>query len=236
MDIKSIFQKNTIITFLIIGNLSFFLVKINSNLETINLNPSIGNSTYNTEPSDPDSDDDDLNDGDEVLIYFTDPNNSDTDGNGWNDKQEIIRGLDPNDASSNPTYSVNPDQHNFNAIMYVFIPLAVIIIIYGIRRYLSHKRKKIKEMKLYSKDRLANLIQRTNQLNLNFAKMILRIPKKKIKTLIYDLAGEGKILGEFQGDTFIIFSDIDKFIEILNSAFESWGKKEKVGEGKIENY
>jgi hypothetical protein len=53
-----------------------------------------------TDPNDPDSDDDGLSDGDEVLLYGTDPLNADTDGDGLSDAQEV------NTTATNP---INPD-------------------------------------------------------------------------------------------------------------------------------
>lgn len=48
-----------------------------------------------TDPFNPDTDDDGLSDGDEVHVYGTDPNNADTDGDLFYDGGEIIRGTDP---------------------------------------------------------------------------------------------------------------------------------------------
>ncbi|MEL6342771.1 MAG: MYXO-CTERM sorting domain-containing protein, partial [Myxococcota bacterium] len=45
---------------------------------------------------DADSDDDGLNDGDEVNIHDTDPNDADSDDGGVNDGDEIANGTDPN--------------------------------------------------------------------------------------------------------------------------------------------
>jgi len=48
-----------------------------------------------TDPNDPDTDGDGLNDGDEVRIFKTDPLKADTDGDSINDWDEIYAGLDP---------------------------------------------------------------------------------------------------------------------------------------------
>ncbi|MCH1500006.1 MAG: hypothetical protein L7U83_13170, partial [Akkermansiaceae bacterium] len=45
-----------------------------------------------------DPDDDGLSTEQETTIYFTDPNNPDSDGDGLNDGTEVRNGLDPNDA------------------------------------------------------------------------------------------------------------------------------------------
>jgi len=50
----------------------------------------------NTDPNNPDTDDDGLNDGDEVNVHATDPNKADTDLDGLEDGEEVIEfGTDP---------------------------------------------------------------------------------------------------------------------------------------------
>ena len=48
-----------------------------------------------TDPFSPDTDDDGVSDGDEVNVYGTDTNNADTDGDLFYDGGELIRGTDP---------------------------------------------------------------------------------------------------------------------------------------------
>lgn len=59
--------------------------------------------SYETDPLDSDSDDEGLLDGEEVLTYNTDPNNSDTDGDSLDDKIEVDNELNPNDANDATT-------------------------------------------------------------------------------------------------------------------------------------
>jgi hypothetical protein len=54
---------------------------------------------YNTNPGDPDSDDDGLADGPEIQKY-TDPNNPDSDGDGVRDGDEVFAGTNPADSNS----------------------------------------------------------------------------------------------------------------------------------------
>jgi glucose/arabinose dehydrogenase len=58
--------------------------------------------TLSTGPSDPDSDNDGLNDGAEVNTYSTDPLDADTDGDGATDGDEITFGSDPNNVNDVP--------------------------------------------------------------------------------------------------------------------------------------
>ncbi|HEX5591255.1 MAG TPA: hypothetical protein VFX65_13270 [Candidatus Limnocylindrales bacterium] len=53
-----------------------------------------------TDPFDPDTDDDGLTDGQEVEVYGTDPLDPDTDDDGLNDGDEIAAGTDPFDPDS----------------------------------------------------------------------------------------------------------------------------------------
>jgi hypothetical protein len=63
---------------------------------------------YGTDPLQPDTDGDNLNDRDEVLVYGTDPTNPDTDNDGASDGEEVALGSDPLmryiyvDASASP--------------------------------------------------------------------------------------------------------------------------------------
>ena len=54
---------------------------------------------YMTDPTDADSDDDGLSDGDEILIHLTDANDNDSDNDGMLDGWEIEHGFAPNDGS-----------------------------------------------------------------------------------------------------------------------------------------
>jgi hypothetical protein len=53
-----------------------------------------------TDPADPDTDDDDLTDGDEYYVHQTGTRNPDTDGDGVVDGVEAANGTDPNDPAS----------------------------------------------------------------------------------------------------------------------------------------
>lgn len=62
----------------------------------------IDESSYGTDPFDPDYDDDGLSDGDEVYVHDTDPCVRDTDGDSYDDGLEIRSGSDPKDPNSVP--------------------------------------------------------------------------------------------------------------------------------------
>ena len=51
--------------------------------------------------------------------------------------------------------------------------------------------------------------------------------------MIYDLVGDNRISGKFEGEVFIVESDVDTFINVLDAQFKSWEDKEKQKEGKI---
>jgi len=57
---------------------------------------------YDTNPLDTDTDDDGLSDGDEIKVYFTQPNNADTDNDTYRDGEEIDYGTDPLDDTDFP--------------------------------------------------------------------------------------------------------------------------------------
>ena len=56
----------------------------------------LGELNATTDPHNPDTDDDGLNDGDEVNVHATDPTQADTDLDGLKDGEEIEFGTNPN--------------------------------------------------------------------------------------------------------------------------------------------
>lgn len=60
------------------------------------------NARTKTDPTKRDSDGDTLADGDEVNAYHTDPAKADTDGDGTNDQQELAAGTDPSNPAIKP--------------------------------------------------------------------------------------------------------------------------------------
>ena len=59
--------------------------------------------TYSTEPRDPDSDNDRLSDGSEINTHSSDPNLFDTDSDGFSDSIEVASGSQPGNSGSVPT-------------------------------------------------------------------------------------------------------------------------------------
>ncbi len=55
-----------------------------------------------TDPDNPDTDGDGLQDGDEVHTHGTDPNAADSDGDGWDDGDEVGDNTDPLDSADHP--------------------------------------------------------------------------------------------------------------------------------------
>lgn len=62
-------------------------------------------------------------------------------------------------------------------------------------------------------------IKRTKKLDLNQAIKYINISKVDLKNLIYDLIGKNKISGRTEGDVFIIESDINEFVKLLELEF-----------------
>ncbi|MBI5016377.1 MAG: hypothetical protein HZB55_12930 [Deltaproteobacteria bacterium] len=68
---------------------------------------------YGTNPLNPDTDDDGLSDGQEVLVLGTNPLDNDTDDDGFPDAWELTYGTDPNSAAS-PVASQDVDGDGLN--------------------------------------------------------------------------------------------------------------------------
>ena len=67
-----------------------------------------------TDPNDPDTDDDGLNDGDEVDVYGTDPNDGDSDDDSLPDLWEVENELNPNDGTGDNGADGDPDDDGFS--------------------------------------------------------------------------------------------------------------------------
>ena len=65
--------------------------------------------THGTDPWNPDSDGDGLNDYEEAVTHGTDPWNPDSDGDGLPDRWEVLNGLDPLDGAGSQGYAGDPD-------------------------------------------------------------------------------------------------------------------------------
>lgn len=83
------------------------------------------------------------------------------------------------------------------------------------------------------KTRLFGMIKVEKQIDLAQASKIVRMPADEIKGLIYDLVGEGKIEGEFQGAVFVISSDVNNFIDALDDSFSDWSERDQITGGKV---
>jgi hypothetical protein len=89
---------------------------------------------YNTDPNDDDSDDDGLNDGDEVDTYNTDPNDADSDDDGLDDGTEVDLGTDPNNKNDPQSKgdTVGVTRGNVHYLRYYLVGgLADLVFIYG---------------------------------------------------------------------------------------------------------
>lgn len=88
------------------------------------------------------------------------------------------------------------------------------------------------EMDFDKKIRLSGMIKSENKIDLNEAQNIIGIPKNKMKSMIHDFMKEGDLKGVFDMDTFIITSNIEVFIQMLDRSFEEWEKTPKRKAGK----
>ncbi|MHA1610908.1 MAG: hypothetical protein ACTSYU_02550, partial [Promethearchaeota archaeon] len=59
------------------------------------------------------------------------------------------------------------------------------------------------------------------------AAKILNTSKTEIKGLIYEMAAEQKITGDFRGEVFYISSGINTFLENLDKMYDDWDGQEK---------
>ncbi len=101
---------------------------------------------------------------------------------------------------------------------------------------ISLRRQRTRKQKMIAgadqRTRLLGMIKAEKKLNVKTASEMTGMAEERVKTLIYDLVGEGKLEGDFQGDTFIITSDVNEFIKGLENSFATWEEQAKTGEDK----
>ena len=78
------------------------------------------------------------------------------------------------------------------------------------------------------------MIKVEKRINLEKAQEYLGVPERETKGFIYDLFGQGKLEGVFQGNEFIISSNVDDFIKALDYSFMEWEDKTDRHIGKID--
>jgi len=93
----------------------------------------------NTDPRNPDTDNDNLLDGDEIKIYHTNPVNPDTDGDGYNDGFEVDKNTDPLDNKDTPKIDKEDKLQNENYIIYTILGVIIIIILIIMVIYINKK-------------------------------------------------------------------------------------------------
>ncbi len=136
------------------------------------------------------------------------------------------------------------------AAMYIiFFPMSIIswvgaiIFLVILKRYLEiepnlkeeHEIEiKVRNMDFETrKNRLLGMIRIDKFLDLEKAQLFLGMSKYDIKALIYDLAGEKKLEGEFKDNRFIITSNIDDFLLELELSFINWQEKTALSHTKV---
>lgn len=84
------------------------------------------------------------------------------------------------------------------------------------------------------KKRLFGMIKLRKEIDLNEAGKFLKTTPSEIEALLYDLAGENVIQGKFEQNKFVIESDIDNFLKVLDDSFSKWSQKKETKTGKRE--
>ncbi|MCK5560733.1 MAG: hypothetical protein KAJ51_09080, partial [Thermoplasmata archaeon] len=82
----------------------------------------------NTDPQNPDTDDDGLTDGSEITFYGTDPLIRDTDGDGYSDGMEVDQDTDPLNSDEYP-YKVDESTTAPNYLLFAVIGVTIVIIL-----------------------------------------------------------------------------------------------------------
>jgi hypothetical protein len=116
------------------------------------------------------------------------------------------------------------------AVCAIWVLILLLLPRISLRR--QRKRKQKMTAGTDQRTRLLGMIKAEKKLNVKTASEMTGMSEARVKTLIYDLVGEGKLEGDFQGDTFIITSDVNEFIKGLEDSFATWEEQAKTGEDK----
>ena len=83
-----------------------------------------------------------------------------------------------------------------------------------------------------NKNQLYGMIKLDKKIDLQVASKLFNSPIQDVKGLIYELVGEGKLEGSFDGNLFMIESDVNDFLLELDSQFKNWSENEETKNGK----
>ena len=83
-------------------------------------------------------------------------------------------------------------------------------------------KEEVVKMDEDQKKKLYGMIKLRKEIDLEKASEFFNVPSKTIESLLYELAGEDRIQGKFDGNKFIIESDVNNFLDLLDDSFTKW--------------
>ncbi len=109
-------------------------------------------------------------------------------------------------------------------VIIVSLSIGFIAIIRTKKKKASMKKPKvnIEEPAIDQKKRLYGMIKLRREIDLEEATEFLKISRRDLEGLLYDLAGDNIIQGKFEKDKFLIESDVDNFLNVLDNSFQQW--------------
>ena len=118
----------------------------------------------------------------------------------------------------------------------------LLIILCSLGGLISNKKvkKKSQKIKLTQKQKeqsykaIMGMLKLDKKLDLTEASKISGYKKEELKKLIYTLAADDKVNGNFEGDTFVVETGIDLFIERLDNEFSKWSQNEETKTEKVD--
>ncbi len=81
---------------------------------------------------------------------------------------------------------------------------------------------KTAEAEAITKTRLFGMIKAFKKIDLAEAARTFQKSKDAVRNMLFEILGENKVNGHLDGDTFIIESDVNEFIEALDTSFATW--------------
>ncbi len=96
----------------------------------------------------------------------------------------------------------------------------------------SAAQKALQKMAIDQKKRLFGILKTMGQIHFREDQKFIGLTQEEIVGMVKDLQEKGIVEGTFEGDTFVLKSDVNDFITKLEKSFSEWTSTIEAGEGK----
>ncbi|MHA1730705.1 MAG: hypothetical protein ACTSU5_02125 [Promethearchaeota archaeon] len=83
-----------------------------------------------------------------------------------------------------------------------------------------------------NRNEFLRLVRETGRINLDEAAGALSYSPEGMRMILYNLVGEGRLEGRFEGNTFVFGTGFQNFLDDIDEAFKAWEESTEKAEGK----